>query len=119
MSAAWLRDYWHVVAGALEQGESYADAAARELREETGLVAPPIDMHFEQTYAITARERPLYPPGTSGVVIANFHVEAPAGWEPHLNEEHDRHAWADFAVARELMKWLETQEAIDALTEHV
>ena len=112
-------NYWHVVAGALEQGETYADAAARELQEETGLVARPTDMHLEQTYAITARERPLYPPGTSGVVIANFHVEAPAGWEPRLNEEHDRHAWADFAVARELMKWLETQEAIDALIDHV
>jgi 8-oxo-dGTP pyrophosphatase MutT (NUDIX family) len=110
-------NYWHVVAGALEQGESFAEAAARELREETGLVARPIDMRLEQTYAITARERPMYPPGTSGVVIGNFHVEAPAGWEPRLNEEHDRHAWADFAVARELMKWLETQEAIDVLVE--
>ncbi len=108
-------NYWHVVAGALEQGETFAEAAARELREETGLVALPIDMGLEQTYAITKRERPLYPPGTTGVVIANFHVEAPASWEPRLNEEHDRHAWADFAVARELMKWLETQEAIDVL----
>jgi 8-oxo-dGTP pyrophosphatase MutT (NUDIX family) len=112
-------DYWHVVAGALEQGETFAEAAARELREETGLVAAPTDMGLEQTYAITERERPLYPAGTSGVVIGNFRVEAPAGWDPELNEEHDRHEWAEFAVARELMQWLETQEAIDVLAEQL
>ena len=112
-------DYWHVVAGAIEQGETFSEAAARELREETGLVAQPIDMSLEQTYAITDRERPLYPPGTGAVVIANFHVAAPADWEPELNEEHDRHDWADFAAARELMQWLETQEAIDVLVEHL
>ena len=112
-------NYWHVVAGALEQGETFSDAAARELREETGLVAEPIDMGLEQTYAITARERPLYPDGTAGVVIGNFHVEAPADWEPQLNEEHDRHQWADLPVARELMQWLETQEAIDLLAEQL
>jgi 8-oxo-dGTP pyrophosphatase MutT (NUDIX family) len=112
-------NYWHVVAGALEQGETFSDAAARELREETGLVAQPTDMGLEQTYAITARERPLYPAGTAGVVIGNFHVEAPAGWEPQLNEEHDRYEWADLLAARELMQWLETQEAIDLLAEQL
>ena len=112
-------NYWHVVAGALDPGETFADAAARELREETGLVAQPTDMGLEQTYAITARERPLYPAGTAGVVIGNFHVEAAAGWEPELNEEHDRHEWADFAVARQRMEWLETQEAIDVLAERL
>ena len=112
-------NYWHVVAGALEQGETFADAAARELREETGLVAQPTDLGLEQTYAITARERPLYPAGTAGVVIGNFHVAAPAGWEPELNGEHDRHDWADLPVAREMMQWLETQEAIDVLAERL
>lgn len=111
--------YWHVVAGSLEEGETSADAAARELREESGLVAQPIDMDLEQTYAITEREVPLYPAGTSGVVIANFHVEALEGWEPTLNEEHDRHDWATFDAARGLMYWLETQEAIDVLAERL
>jgi 8-oxo-dGTP diphosphatase len=31
--------YWHVVAGGVEPGETATEAAERELREETGLVA--------------------------------------------------------------------------------
>ena len=31
--------YWHVVAGGVEPGEAVEEAAERELREETGLVA--------------------------------------------------------------------------------
>lgn len=31
--------YWHVVAGGIEYGEAASQAAERELREETGLVA--------------------------------------------------------------------------------
>jgi 8-oxo-dGTP pyrophosphatase MutT (NUDIX family) len=114
-----LDDYWHVVAGSLEEGETFADAAARELHEETGLVTRPSDLGLEQTYAITERERPLYPAGTAAVVIGNFHAAAPVKWEPVLNEEHDRYDWATFDAARALMYWLETQEAIDVLREHL
>jgi 8-oxo-dGTP pyrophosphatase MutT (NUDIX family) len=108
-------DYWHVVAGALEQGETFADAAARELREETGLIGEPVDLRLEQTYAVTEDVRPLYPAGASDVMIGNFHVAAPAGWEPTLNEEHDRYVWVPVDVAPELMYWIETREAIGVL----
>ncbi|TMM15633.1 MAG: NUDIX hydrolase [Actinobacteria bacterium] len=41
--------YWHSVAGGVEEGESYADAAVRELEEETGLVADVASL--ERTFA--------------------------------------------------------------------
>jgi 8-oxo-dGTP pyrophosphatase MutT (NUDIX family) len=112
-------DYWHIVAGALEEGEAPVQAARRELREETGLQADPIDLGFQQRYAVTDGVRDLFAEGTEEVVIGNFHVEAPAGWEPLLNEEHDRYDWADIGVARELMHWPETREAIDVLAQRL
>jgi len=108
-------DYWHVVAGALEPGETFDQAAKRELREETGLDADPQNLELEQTYGVTDDVRQLYAAGTEDVVVGNFHVVAPAGWEPTLNEEHDRYQWADLYLASELVRWPETREAIDLL----
>ena len=36
--------YWVTIGGGLEPGETPAQAAARELREETGLVSAPVDL---------------------------------------------------------------------------
>src|ERR687897_1885228 len=60
--------YWHVVAGALEPGESAREAAARELEEETGLVAALGDAlqiveHVDPRTLLPAH------PSTSGVAV--------------------------------------------------
>lgn len=108
-------DYWHTVAGALEPGETYAEAARRELLEESGLDADPTDLELEQRYAMTEDVRELYAEGIEEVVVGNFYVAVPGGWEPTLNEEHDRYEWVDLNRARELVRWPETREAIDVL----
>jgi putative (di)nucleoside polyphosphate hydrolase len=41
---------WDIPKGVAESGESFADAAARELREETGLLAPPSEFVDLGTY---------------------------------------------------------------------
>jgi len=108
-------DYWHIIAGALEPGESHAEAAKRELREETGLVADPEPLGLTQRYALAEAMRPLYSNDAREVVVENFVVEAPAGWEPILNEEHDGYRWASLAVAADQMYWVETRETIAML----
>ena len=56
--------YWHGVAGALEPGEDYPEAARRELEEETGLVADPVPVG--RPYAYPIEEEPRVPGARSG-----------------------------------------------------
>ncbi len=109
--------YWHGVAGALEQGESYAQAAARELLEETGLVAEPVEI--AEPYAYPLSEQPEYrlvvPPGTTEIVVHAFLVEAPPEWEPELDWEHDEYRWCSREEAVELLYWPEPREVLRSL----
>src|SRR6185369_15299653 len=80
--------YWHVVAGVVEYGEAIADAARRELREESGLIgAELVDLGSPVTYPITPelRQRYDYPADSDAVTVYSFAAEAPSGWEPTLN----------------------------------
>jgi dATP pyrophosphohydrolase len=107
--------YWHVVAGVVEEGETFVGAAARELREETSLDAALIDLKMPQGYRVPDVMRHEYAPGVDEVAIENFAVEAPAGWEPILNEEHDQYRWLSLTDAIELAHWPETAEVFAAI----
>lgn len=109
--------YWHVAAGVVEPSESYLDGAIRELREETGLEAGSdlVDLGRPQAYPMPADMRHLYEPGVAEITVQTFVVEAPADWEPVLNEEHDAHRWCDLPEALELLHWPEAREAVRVL----
>ena len=110
--------YWHVVAGVVEYGEGIADAARRELREESGLVgADLVDLGPPATYPITTelRLRYDYPADLPEVTVYTFAARAPAGWEPTLNEEHDEYRWTTVEEALSLLHWPEAREAVRRL----
>jgi 8-oxo-dGTP pyrophosphatase MutT (NUDIX family) len=108
--------YWHGIAGGLEEGESFAEAAARELYEETGFAAQPIDLETRFVYSLD--EEPEYRaqfPDAHEIVVATFLVEVPGGWEPTLNDEHDEYRWCSRDDAVELLYWPEPKELLRAL----
>ena len=110
--------YWHVVAGVVEYGEAIADGARRELCEESGLIgAALLDLGPPATYPITSelRQRYDYPADLHEVTAYSFAAEAPAGWEPTLNEEHDEYRWATVEEAVTLLHWPEAREAVRRL----
>jgi 8-oxo-dGTP pyrophosphatase MutT (NUDIX family) len=90
--------YWHGVAGGIEDGESPAEAAARELAEETGLVAEPADL--ERSYVYDA------------VTVHCFLADAPGDWEPTLDWEHDEARWCSLDEAEALLHWPEPREVL-------
>jgi lipoyl(octanoyl) transferase len=109
--------YWHGVAGALEEGEDYGQAAARELEEETGLVAEPLEVGGAYSYAASEDPgwRKRYPPGTREILVRSFLVEVPAGWEPELDWEHDDYRWCGADEAERLLYWPEPRQVLRTL----
>ena len=110
--------YWHGVAGALEAGETPAEAAARELVEETTLVAEPTPAGEPYTYPVSEEPQrvPLYEPGVSEIVVTPFVVDAPPGWEPTLDWEHDDYRWCRAPEAAALFHWPEPAELLRRLS---
>jgi dATP pyrophosphohydrolase len=107
--------YWHLVAGGVEWGEDGAAAAARELREETGLDAPVEALGVSRSYDLAEEPdevRVRFPPGTERVEVGLFRASAPAGWEPALDHEHVERRWCTVEDAVALLRWPEPREAV-------
>jgi dATP pyrophosphohydrolase len=111
LKRAFGEPYWHVVAGGVREGETGLEAAERELAEETGLRARGGVHALDRRYA--------YGVGAGEVTVETFAVEAPAAWEPELNEEHSGYRWCSFDAAVELVRWADVRESLRLLEERL
>ena len=106
LERADFEDYWQSVTGSQEAGESLAETATRELREETGIDAQAfggvIDWRLSNVYEIYLQWRHRYPPGVTHNIEHVFGLCVPAGTVPRLAEREHR-AWC----------WLPSQAAAD------
>ena len=94
---------WEMVHGSIEPGERPADAALRELREETGLVA-------ERLYNVTVSAFHLHQNDTVQVAVAFCALVAAAAGpaddaDVTLGDEHDGHEWLSVPEAAGRFFW--------------
>ena len=107
-----VEGYWHVISGGVEPGEQAAAAALRELEEETGLRADSVREigGFEYTREDWEPDAGLH------FSVRAFVADAPAGWEPQLDDEHDDYRWCGIDDACALLYWPEPRELLRLLT---
>jgi dihydroneopterin triphosphate diphosphatase len=116
--------YWQSVTGSQEAGETLAQTAVRELREETGIEAATyggvVDWERTNEYAIFPRWRHRYPPGTTHNTEHVFSLQVPEPLAVRLaSEEHRSHMWLPWnEAAPRCFSW-SNREAIEELPRRV
>ena len=111
------RGFWQSVTGSLRWEETASDAAAREVREETGLdPANLVDAHQERRFRIAPEWRHRYAADVNENVEHWFYLELPGVCDVTLNPaEHCRYEWLDLDAAIERATSWTNGEAIEAL----
>jgi 8-oxo-dGTP pyrophosphatase MutT (NUDIX family) len=110
-----LPGLWQCVSGSLEEGETVAAGALRELREETGIGVGQI-LGFYDLDQINQ----FHEPSVDGILSsAVFAVRVGRTFEPALSSEHDAGQWVSEEEALALAVWPAYRESIRRIAENL
>ena len=98
---------WEAVHGHVERGEQPAEAAWREVIEETGLTP-------ERLYNLSRVESFYLHRHAAVAIVPVFAAIVPAG-EVRLSVEHDAREWLPLEEARERLSWPRSRRALEDL----
>ena len=106
--------FWQSVTGSQDAGETLAETAAREVREETGIDASRFalcDWQVENVYEIFAEWRHRYAPGVTHNTEHVFSLEVPSGEPVRLAPgEHLESLWLPWQdAAAKVFSWSNRQ----------
>ncbi len=112
---------WQGIAGGGEDGETPAQAARREIVEESGIPASAPLYRLDATTSIPVHFFPAardWPADLYVITEHAFAVDA-SGFEIVLSEEHSEYVWTDFQTAVELLRWESNRTALWELHERI
>jgi dATP pyrophosphohydrolase len=115
-------DFWQSVTGSLQRDETHAEAALRELAEETGLAGQG-KLTFTGTsraFTIDERWRDRYAPGITENVEFEWHYRLPARTDIVVSaSEHSEYQWFSLDRAIEAVWSWTNREALVKLRDHL
>jgi lipoyl(octanoyl) transferase len=98
--------FWQTITGRVEPGEAPAQAAARELQEETGVSAPVHALDYQHAFALGELLPPMLAEETA------FAAWLPEGHAVRLSPEHDTCEWLDVPTALKRLEYRGLREGV-------
>lgn len=106
---------WQPVMGHIEEGETAAAAAIRELKEETGFAPGPEKKSLTAIWQLESVNAFFLATHDAILLSPGFAAEIAPGHEPRLDDTHDAHRWVPRDQADRLFVWPGQRQAIQQI----
>lgn len=110
--------FWQSVTGSLEGDETHAQAAIREVGEETGIVAHAsqlLALDLINVFEIAPQWRVKYAPGVTHNEEVCFALRVEKRDAQLDSLEHDAYVWVDYDTAMQMLYWQSNKRALIAV----